>query len=186
METTSPLIEYTQGSESHSSSWGKFYVKGLEKWAVKEDGEYDKHSHYTEYAADVPPGIIFTVFSQKGDKRGTESFDFYICEAKRYGEVIYNRIGGGHPRSTCQVTGPYVILCRGRGTTKAPRLMGWWEALSQKCAAFRCEDGKLAAGTKKRFAFWCAKHLEKRGLKDLPEMPAGYSPPIMQSETVTN
>ena len=32
-------IEYKVGSESHSSSWGKFYVKGLEKYEVKEGGE---------------------------------------------------------------------------------------------------------------------------------------------------
>lgn len=178
------LLEYTVGNESHSSFWGKFYVKGLEKYEIKEGGSRTKHESYAELAADVPDGAIFTVFSQSGNKRGTDAFDFYICEARRPGDTASCRIDGGCYGKGGVIVGNYVILCRGAGTTKAPRLMGWWQKLGEKCAAYLNEDGKLRTGTRKRFAFWCAEHLEKRGLKELPEMPAEYNPPAMADSHV--
>lgn len=172
------MLEYRIGSESHTSSWGKFYVKGLEQYQVKEDYESGKHESYTDYAAEVPPGIIFTVFSQAGNKRGTDSFDFYICETQPP-SVTCCTIEGGHSRSSCKISGNFFILAHGEGKVKAPRLMNWWLALSQKCQAwYEKESGKLIPGTKKRYAAWCAKHLDTRGLKEIPDMPLDYHPDI--------
>lgn len=168
------LIEYRVGSESHSSAWGKFYVKGLEQWEVKEGGSRDRHESYTELAAEVPEGTIFTIFSQSGNKRGTEDFDFYICETQEVPEP--QKITGGCYGRGGWCSGNYYVLCHGEGTTKAPRLLNWWTVLSVKCAEFLTEDGKLKKGTKKLFAAWCKQHLDIRGLKDLPSMPINYTP----------
>ena len=76
-------IEFVQGSEQHTSFWGKYYVKGLEFWQTKEDFTENissKHEYYQGYVClDVPAGTIFTVFEQSGNKRGTEIFSFMIC-----------------------------------------------------------------------------------------------------------
>lgn len=173
------LIEFRNGQESHSSSWGKFYVKGLEKWQVREDFTRDKHESYTDFAAEVPDSTIFTIFSQSGDKRGTQNFDFYICEVRSPGDTPSNSIFGGHSRGNCKCVGNFLVLCRGEGKTKAPRLMDWWGKLAEKCSEFKNEEGLLKKGTKARFAFWCAEYLEKRGVKELPTMPVEYDPPIM-------
>lgn len=165
-----PLIEYTVGSESHSSFWGKFIVKGLEKWGVKENEERDKHKSYISLAAEVSPGTIFTVFSQAGNKRGTRDYDFYICEVVEEGT---EKITGGCYGTGAQAFGPFAILCHGAGTTKAPRLMAWWGKIGEKCAAFRTKEGKLQKGTKKLYAAWCKKHLDVKGLKDLPPITEG-------------
>jgi hypothetical protein len=77
-------IEYVNGQEQHSSNWGKFYVKGLEKWEVKEDfdeNRKDGHHTYQGYVClDVPEGTVFTVFEQNGNKRGTDDYIFRICQ----------------------------------------------------------------------------------------------------------
>ncbi len=77
-------IEYVSGREQHSNLWGKFYVKGLEEYAAKEDSSSNTHRDYEQYQCyvclDVPAGTLFTIFEQSGDKRGTDNFYFYICE----------------------------------------------------------------------------------------------------------
>lgn len=166
------LIEYRVGSESHSSAWGKFYVKGLETWEVKEGGERDRHNSYTDLAARVPEGTVFTVFSQAGNKRGTDTFDFYICQV--VSDETTTTISGGCYGKGGTCCGSFTILCRGEGKTKAPRLMEWWGKMGEKCQDFRTEDGKLQKGTKEKYAQWCRKHLDMRGLKDLPAMSVEF------------
>jgi hypothetical protein len=40
-------IEFVIGKEWHNSNWGKYYVKGLENWQVREDSEYNqKNTHH--------------------------------------------------------------------------------------------------------------------------------------------
>lgn len=173
-------LEYTVGSESHSSYWGKFYVKGLEQWEVKEGGEWTKHTSYAELVAETPDEKMFTVFNQSGNKRGTKNFTFYLCETRSAGNTLSNRITGGCYGDTAEIHGNFMILCRGEGKIKAPRLMDWWIKRVEKCAVWKNEEtGLLKKGTLQRFAFWCAEHIEKRGLKDLPPMPADYNPPVM-------
>lgn len=147
-------IEFVQGQESHSSNWGKYYVKGLEKHQVKDDFEEncnDKHSQYRGYVClDVPSGTIFTIFEQSGNKRGTDTFNFTICQATD--ENVSEdkaQYGSGF------VTGNYEIITKGEGKTKAPRLMGWW--IDSSNHSFE-------------FALHCAKFIDKRGLKVLPQM----------------
>lgn len=75
-------IEYVVGSESHTSYWGKFYVKGLESWEVKEEHDANRRDGHHSYAflmADAPQGTVFTIFEQNGSKRGTDEFIFKIC-----------------------------------------------------------------------------------------------------------
>lgn len=147
-------IEFVQGQESHSSNWGKYYVKGLESWQVKEDFEEncsDKHSSYQGYVClDIPEGTVFTIFEQSGDKHGNDTFNFTICQA--IDEIMGEdkaQYGSGF------VTGNYKIIAQGLGKTKAPRLMGWWTESNDKSLAF---------------ALHCAKFIDKRGLKVLPQM----------------
>lgn len=149
-------IEYIQGSESHTSNWGKFYVKGLESFVVDEDHEgnkKDKHHQYSCKAGEVPEGTIFTVFYQDGNKRGTDTFKYLICEAIEAGEVEKHdtEYGNGF------LEGEFKILAQGLTKTKALRLMGWWINSADKSKAF---------------ALHCAAHIDKRGLKTLPAMPA--------------
>lgn len=162
------MIEYKVGSENHSSYWGKFYVKGLEKFEVKEGAEYDKHERYTEFAANAPSETVFTIFSQNGNKRGTQDFDFYICEVVPGEE---KKITGGCYGKSAWCQGSFLVLAHGQGPIKAARLMNWWQKLAEKCGAHMA-DGKLKKGTKKKFATWCKSHLEIRGLKELPDLPA--------------
>ena len=145
-------IEYVNGNESHSSNWGKYYVKGLEEWAVKEDFEenrQDRHHSYQGYVAlDVPDGTMFTIFEQNGDKRGTDTFIFSICVA---GSDATKRDHGEYGSGFCE--GNYRVVAIGNTKTKAPRLMGWWIDSENKTL---------------EFAEACAVAITKRGQKDAP------------------
>jgi hypothetical protein len=127
-DSTGCNIEYISGDESHTSTWAKFWVHGLDKWGVREnDGcpESDKHSTYHQFVClDIPEGTVFTIFEQDGDKRGTNRYGFYICKASR--EIC--RIESGYDaRRHC--SGNFEILLEGIGKTKTPRLLGWWTYL---------------------------------------------------------
>jgi hypothetical protein len=147
-------IEFVQGSESHSSSWGKYYVKGLEQFQVKEDfdaNRFDRHHSYQGYVAlDIPDGTVFTIFEQNGDKRGTDEFIFSICVVDQ-GSTKDDQSSYGD--GFC--TGNYKIIAQGNTKTLAPRLMGWWIDSPVKTL---------------EFAQHCAAHINTRGLKNIPAM----------------
>lgn len=149
------MIEYIVGKETHTSNWGKFYVKGLEKWEVEEDHDSaasDKHHFYKFYMAEAPVGTIFTIFEQSGDKRGTDVWYFIVCEVATSADSS-NRADYGKGF----VSGNYRRIAEASGKIKAPRLMDWWT--------------KMPAGVDKlRYAEHCAEWIEKRGVKDLPMM----------------
>ncbi|MGE5658145.1 MAG: hypothetical protein ACM37W_16200 [Actinomycetota bacterium] len=155
-ESTLCNVEYISGQEQHSSSWAKFYVKGLDKWAVREtDGEpqSDKHSSYSQFVClDVPESQVFTIFEQDGDKMGTDAFKFHICKTSKEFGAIKSEYGRRH------CTGNFEIICEGLGKTRAPRLMDWWQKAE-----------KLTNEQKLAFAEHCAQHIHKRGIKKLPE-----------------
>jgi hypothetical protein len=151
------MFEFVNGQESHSSYWGKFYVKGLEKYQVKEDfGEniHTKHESYQGYCAEVPQGELFTIFEQSGNKRGTDEFYFFICKSlKDDGSVeglaiIRANYGAGY------ISGKFEIIAQGIGKIKAPRLMGWW---------LTSQDQSL------EFAKKCDIFINKRGCKEIPD-----------------
>jgi hypothetical protein len=153
-------IEFIQGQESHSSNWGKYYVKGLEAWQVKEDGQYTKHETYTEYQCnDVPEGTVFTIFEQSGNKRGTDTFIFSICvttdETVNTDDSAY---GDG------KIAGNFKILLQATGKVKAPRLMNWWEARGKKDPV--------------KYAEHCAAYIDKRGIKELPPIEINEVNPL--------
>jgi hypothetical protein len=148
-------IEFLQGADSHTSNWAKFYVKGLDKWRVREtDGEpsSDHHANYQQYVClDVPENTVFTVFEQSGDKRGTSTFNFFICKASFEPSEItadYERYCRGN----------FEVICEGLGKTKAPRLMDWWLALGEG----RKRKELLA------YAEHCKQNIDRRGVKELP------------------
>ena len=152
-------VEFVSGQESHSSNWGKYYVKGLETWQCKEDGNYDKHHTYTEYQCNnIPEHTVFTLFEQSGNKRGTEQFFFSICITTD-AEVSKDEASYGDGKCA----GNFKVICRGEGKVKAPRLMTWWT--EQKP---RNIDLVL-------FAEHCAKYIDKRGTKDCPPMESSAS-----------
>jgi hypothetical protein len=145
-------IEFVQGQESHSSSWGKYYVKGLEKWEVKEDfpqNKSDKHHSYQGYVClDVPSGTMFSIFERFGSRHGADCFEFMICVVDQ-AEIGSHQ--GGYPDGFCK--GNFKIIVEAKTKTLAPRLMGWWIDSADKSLAF---------------AQHCAEHINKRGLKNLP------------------
>ena len=151
-------IEYVSGTESHTSSWGKFYVKGLEKLVVKEDharNERGNHASYQCYVGSIPAGTVFTVFEQSGDKRGTDTYTYRICQADPNAPEINieSAYGSG------MISGRFVILAQANSKVKAPRLMGWWDA--------RPADIDPAT-----WAQHCAAHIDKRGLAEIPALVA--------------
>ncbi|MGL5059045.1 MAG: hypothetical protein ACRC62_03605 [Microcoleus sp.] len=147
-------IEFVQGQESHSSYWGKYYIKGLEEFKVKEDFEAnrkDNHHSYQGYVAlEIPEGTIFTIFEQNGNKRGTDNFCFSICVVDQ-GEINEDKASYGE--GFC--TGNYRVVAKGKTKTLAPRLMDWWINSPIKTL---------------EFAEHCAQHINTRGLKNVPEM----------------
>ena len=153
-------IEYISGSSSHSSNWAKFYIFGLDKWAVREtDGEptSNNHANFKQFTClDVSENKVFTVFEQDGDKRGTDTFNFYICKAS----AEFGEIKGAYGR---HCTGNFEIICEGIGKTKAPRLMGWWEEFAGKDDANKRKNSEKIA-----FANHCLGNIDRRGIKTLP------------------
>ena len=147
-------IEFIQGQESHSSNWGKYYVKGLEKWECKEDGNYDKHQSYSEFQCnDVPEGTVFTIFEQSGNKRGTDVFHFQIFVTTD-AEVSTDDSAYGQGKTA----GNFKKLAHGDGKVKAPRLMNWWTEQKPK------DVDPMA------FAEHCQAYIDKRGVKNVPPM----------------
>ena len=147
-------IEFVVGAEWHSSYWGKFYIKGLEKWEAREDHALerrDSHHKYTCYVClDIPEGTMFSVFEQNGNKRGTDEWEFTLCIAT---DEVVNEDKAGYGNGF--VMGNYREVVRASGKTKAPRLMNWWQSVPHTLKA----------------AEWCAQHINRRGLKELPSMP---------------
>ena len=143
-------IDFLHGLESHSSTWAKFYVRGLEKWKVKEDfdGERnDKHYTYNGYCCiDIPEGKLFTIFSQAGNKFGCDSFEFYIC-VTTHAQIESITL------DPCFCTGNFKIIAQGKTKIKGQRLMDWWVNSADKSL---------------KFAEHCAAYIDKRGLKQLP------------------
>lgn len=145
-------IEFVNGQESHSSYWGKFYVKGLEAYQVAEDFEEnqkDNHHSYQGYVClDVPENKVFTLFYQDGDKRGTDTSWFLILVAD---DSVVNEIAS--PYGSGKISGNFRVLVEAKTKTKAPRLMGWW---------IDSKDKSL------EFAQHCGQYINKRGIKELP------------------
>jgi len=152
------VIEFMVGNESHTSYWGKFYVKGLEKWEVREEHDgnrRDRHHSYQFLMADAPTGAIFTIFEQNGNKRGTDEWIYSICIVRNDGANLETKANYGE--GFC--TGPYDIIAQATGKIKAPRLMDWWS--------------KRPAGVDAlAYAQHCAAWIDRRGIKDLPAMEA--------------
>lgn len=145
-------IEFVNGQESHTSYWGKFYVKGLETWEVKEDFAencHDKHHSYQGYVClDVPEGTMFSIFEQNGNKRGTDDYIFRICQVTEDVTTIDSIYGSG------KITGNFkVVATSGNSKTKAPRLFAWWKDSADHSYEFACA---------------CAAHIDKRGQKNPP------------------
>lgn len=149
------MIEFVQGNESHTSNWGKFYVRGLEAVAVKEDHESNirdgHHSYQCHVANEVPAGTVFTIFEQDGNKRGTDTFIFKICVAGGETQKHKSVYGSGF------VEGQFTVIAQATGKTKSPRLMRWW-------------DERPAGGDLLAYARHCAAHIDKRGVDVLPSM----------------
>lgn len=150
------MIEYVSGNENHTSNWGKFYIKGLEKFVVKEDhprNERGKHALYQCYVGEIPNGTIFTILEQSGDKRGIDTYRCWICQAdsSQPDLTIESAYGSG------TITGAFVILASADSKIKAPRLMGWWDA--------RPANIDPAA-----YAKHLAKYIDKRGMVQPPAL----------------
>lgn len=146
-------LEFVQGQESHSSYWGKFYIKGLEKFQVAEDfmqNRRDRHHSYQGYVVlGAPSGTLFSIFEQNGSKRGTETFRFAICVIADEFCDWQTEYGAGFVR------GNFKIIAKADSRIKAPRLMGWWN---------NGGDQSL------ELAEHCAAYIDKRGMKELPPM----------------
>lgn len=150
MEETG-FIEWIQGGEEHTSSWGKLKIEGLDSFAVKEDyHKYDKHHWYQSYCANVPVDTIFAFYHQDGDKYGTSTHQTYICQVSlgNESEVV-------SPYSDAYVKGQFVILAHGSGKTKGKRLWEWWENRPKGASLIN-------------YALACGQYIDKRGYKGPP------------------
>lgn len=161
-ETSKPVtesgnIEFVEGNEWHSSWWYKFYVKGLESYKVEEDFSQalrDTHHKYQGFVClDIPANTVFSVFRQDGNKRGTDSFDFWLCR------VLADKVETINAEKIAFCAGNFQIICHAEGRVKAPRLLGWWA------------DNKGLQSLE--FAQHCAEFITKRGVKDLPPFQDG-------------
>lgn len=149
------MVEFIVGSESHTSYWGKFYVKGLEAHEVKEEHDAnrrDKHHSYQFLMADAPAKTVFTIFEQDGNKRGTDNWIYKICVVVPGADTEHS---AGYGSGFCH--GNYEVVAQANGKIKAPRLMDWWQA-------------KPANADPLAYAMHCAEWIEKRGIKTLPTM----------------
>lgn len=150
-----PAVEYVSGSESHTSYWGKFYVKGLESVSVKEDddaNERGKHASYQFWMAEARPGAVFTVFEQDGNKRGTDNWTYRICVAS---EADQAEIKANYGRG--RISGQFAVIAQGEGKIRAPRLMDWW-------------DKKPANVDPLVWAAHLRDNIDKRGMKEPPAL----------------
>lgn len=149
-------IEYINGQEQHTSNWGKFAVKGLEKLVVKEDhdrNQRDNHHGYQCYfGIAVPDGTVFTVFYQDGNKRGTDTWHYMICvtDSTQPEQTIEYGYTGTY------VHGRFRVVASAKTATKAPRLMDWWD--------------KRGNADPLTYAEHCAQWIDKRGVAVLPAM----------------
>lgn len=153
------MLEFIVGNESHTSYWGKFYVKGLEKWEVREEHESnrrDRHHSYQFLMANAPAKTLFTIFESDGNKRGTDNWIYKICVVLPESEPITEH-KAAYGAGFC--SGNYAVIAEANGKIKAPRLMDWWNA--------RPADADPLA-----YAQHCAEWIGKRGVKDLPAMAA--------------
>lgn len=151
-------IDYCVGDEQRSSTWAKFWVHGLN--AAKEDQSVDKKSRDYEFCClDAPEDAMFSIFEQSGNKHGTDTYKFRICRATASAE---NEIVSSYTdRRYCK--GNFEVIAEAFGTTKAPRLMGWWKEKPG-------DVDPLA------YAKLCAAYIDKRGVKDLPTIDAAVKP----------
>lgn len=144
-------LEFLLTSVQKNQNWAKFFVKGLEDYQI-EDSNVSRHykpwERYTNYIAyDMPDNIIFTVYTQSGNKNGSQDFRFYIC--KTITDNPNSITGAGW------IEGDFVIIAEGLKKVFAPRLMNWWN---------NSKDHSL------KFAYHCSRHIGKRGIKELPPM----------------
>jgi len=151
------MLEYVVGSEQHTSNWGKFYIKGLEKWEVKEYHNRnirDKHHSYQCLVVNAPERTVFTIFEQSGGKHDTGTWNFWICVVLPDDEPT-TEYSASYGRGFCN--GSYAIVAQATGKIKSPRLMDWWQA--------RPHDADELS-----YAQHCAEWIEKRGAAVLPPM----------------
>lgn len=127
-------------------------MKGLESYQVEEDFDQavqDRHCKYKGFVCvDVPCETVFSVFREDGNKRGTDEFDFWLCQ------VTAESVEKIQAAKVAFIEGNFKIICHASGKVKAPRLLGWWAN----------NKGLHSLD----FARHCAENIVKRGIKDLP------------------
>lgn len=147
---------FVTGEEQYRKAWGKFYLFGLEDYAIKKVNvatRQTKTSAYRFFQADPPPFTVFSIFEKSGDATGATTFSFLLCCTQpglvgRYSATY----GDGY------VQGEFSELARGTGNVKAERLMDWWRAKP---------DGVDLI----EYANHCAIYIAKRGVIVLPPLP---------------
>jgi hypothetical protein len=103
-------IEFIHGQESHTSTWRKFYVKGLEKWKVSEDFDEernDKHYCYNGYCCNaILEGTLLRSFLKLAISEVQIILNFIYVNAlmikwnqSNYLPVIVRAIFGSLPRA---------------------------------------------------------------------------------------
>ncbi|AFY75461.1 hypothetical protein Syn7502_03635 (plasmid) [Synechococcus sp. PCC 7502] len=134
-------IEYKHGEESGNATWVKFFINGLEKFAVKDGDKYQcKH---------IPESTVFTIFEQSGVKTSIDVFEFIVAQANPDGYEIFTT-------GNQYIKGNFTVLVQGSGKVKAQRLMEWWQSYE--------------GNQKYEYALHCAKYIDKRGLKFCPPL----------------
>lgn len=161
MNNPTAEIEFVQGNESHTSTWAKYYIKGLESFTCKEDHALARHDRHHSYSChvgiEIPDGTLFTIYEQSGDSRGTNAFCFQICVID---STFEHKDDAEYADGFCN--GNFRVIAQGLTKTKAPRLMGWWND-NNNPKTFE-------------FAKHCEKYINKRGVSIIPELdPAPQS-----------
>lgn len=151
-------ICYQAGVEKHCSNWGHFFVFGLNDIAVAVDDVRNRksnHYNFQVYEGIVPEGTVFNIHIAEGNKCGPDSKAIYVCKVVSAEEqTALNRID--HKYTGCFCEGKFKIVASvEKSVLKVNRFTAWWQA-------------KPDGVDPEAWALHCAKHIEIRGLKDIP------------------
>lgn len=122
-------LEARVGEETHSSRWGKGYLRGVK--LVADERQKANNYDYTTGAAEVEDGTVFSWWMSRGSRRDTVGAEFFILEADSSADLIEME-GGCYNKGENYLRVRAKILARGSGKLKSARLLTWWASWAKE------------------------------------------------------